>query len=100
VRLLDLERVEQPLQIVGEQFQCVFAGRRARLAVATGVEAQHLEFLREHWHLRIPHVQVAGERMAHRQPRAFALDFVIDVDAVGLDLHGSSRIGQGANYKA
>src|SRR2546430_9869657 len=55
--------------------------------MAARVEAQHLEIAPKHGGLLVPHGQIAGEGMAHRQPRAIAFDDVVQLDAVGLDFH-------------
>ena len=58
--------------------------------MAARVETQHPVLLREHVHLVVPHVQIAGERMAEREPGAVgvASDVVMDVDVVGVNFHG------------
>src|SRR5262249_8267139 len=56
-------------------------------AVAAGVEAHDLEVAPQHRRLLVPHAEVAGERMAHHEPRARPFDDVVELDAVGFDLH-------------
>src|SRR6266851_310156 len=92
VRLRDAETVEQSLEILRHLIERVGPGGRARLPVAARVEAQHGVPGSEGLGLVVPHVQVAGERMAQRDHRAATLFFVVDLDAVGLDLHDRSSL--------
>jgi len=55
--------------------------------VTAGIEAHDAIFPFQGRGLLVPHVQIAGERMAHDDPGAAAFDFVVDPDAVSVDLH-------------
>src|SRR5262249_20857162 len=88
VRLPDAEPVEEAAEVLGHLLEGVRARRRARLAVAARVEAQHAVAVLESFDLRVPHAQVAGQRVAERHHRSLALDLVVDVDAVRIVLHG------------
>ena len=91
VRAPDSEMREQAVHDLGEFIERVRARRCARLAMAPGIEAQHAEARREHIHLVIPHRDVAAERMGQREPGTSTagpvVDDVVDVDAVGSNLH-------------
>src|SRR6266478_5796822 len=60
---------------------------RAGLPVAPRVVAQHAIAALERANLLVPHREVAGQRVAEGHHRALALDLVVDVDAVGVELH-------------
>ena len=81
---------EEAVHILGHLVERVIAFGCGALAVAAGVESQHLEAFGQQLHLVVPHVQVAGQRMRQRDPRAVAFDFVVDFNAVGFDFHRSS----------
>src|SRR4029077_4373506 len=87
VRSRDPQLVEEPLDVVGELFERVRPRRRAALSMTAGVEAQHLELVREDRHLVIPHVEVAREGVTHREPGSCAFNGVVDVDSVRAGLH-------------
>ena len=46
VAAIDAQRAQQPVHVVGEHVERVVAGGRVALAVAAGVEAQHLVVVR------------------------------------------------------
>ena len=64
-------------------------GRHVGLAVAALVVAQHAILLRERVHLRIPHAVRRRQGVAHGDPGRplRAIDAVVDLDPVDLDLH-------------
>jgi hypothetical protein len=74
MRVLDLQRIEQPDHIGGELVEAVGALRCRRSAVAARVVAQHRESRRQRHGERVPHRQVAGQRMRERDPGAAAFD--------------------------
>src|SRR5262249_7073122 len=92
VRLADAEAGEQAEEVVGELVQAVRARRRARLPVAPRVVAEDAVPPAQGPHLVVPHAEVAREGVAERHHRALALDLVVDVDAVGRELHRSSSV--------
>ena len=89
MRALDAERVHQANRIGNQCFEIVAAGGRIGFTVAALVVAQHAIGLRQIGRLRVPHVQVGGERIAQDEPgRALrSVDLVVDGDAVCFGLH-------------
>ena len=59
------QRVEQREEVGGEHVQRILAGRSVGTPVPPGVVAQH-PVLGKRRHLPLPHVEIGGERMAHR----------------------------------
>ena len=74
VSRLYAQRLQQAMQVIGQQLQRIGACRRAAAAVAAGIEAQHLVMFRQALCFLVPHMQIAGEGMAQRNPGSFALD--------------------------
>src|SRR5262245_51850959 len=89
MRLLDPERVHQRDGVVEQRGEAVAAGGRVGAAVPALIVAQHAVSLLERTRLLVPHRQIGGERVAEHEPgRALGpVHLVVDVDAVGLDLH-------------
>jgi hypothetical protein len=88
---LDAERVHQGDHVVAQQLEGVTACGFFGLAVAALIVAQHAELAFEVGGLRVPHVQIGGERIGEDQQRRTlrAADFIIERDAVGFDLHAT-----------
>src|SRR5262249_56830966 len=87
VRTLDPEALQETEEVVCKLAQAVGTGWRARLPVAARIEAEHTIAITEGPRLLVPHGEVACERVAHRDQWSLSLDHVVDLDAVGLDLH-------------
>src|SRR6185503_14329265 len=75
--------------------QTVRPGGRRAVAVAAHVVVENAEAALERFDRRVPHAHAAGERVAQHQPgRAFfAVQLVVDLDAVDLGLHVFSVFG-------
>src|SRR5262245_2295449 len=89
MRLLDPEPVHQREGVVEQRREAVAAGGSVGAAVPALIVAQDAILLLELIRLLVPHRQIGGERVAEDEPgRALRpVHLVVDVDAVGLDLH-------------
>ena len=101
VRARDAERVQQRAGVVGQLRQRVGAARRVGTAVPARVVAQHAIAGGQRLHLRLPHRQIGGQRVAqrHHGGAGRAIEGVVHADAVGGDLH-SCLLTRGSTSRA
>ena len=91
VRPPDIEVVEDGEHVAAEALHRIGAGRHAGLAVTAAVIADHPKVLRQRLHLRLPHPQIATQRIRQHQRRTAVAPFNGNIEraAVGVD-HGAS----------
>jgi hypothetical protein len=91
VRARDAERIHQGDHIAAYQIEGVAARGCFGFAVAALIVSQHAKLVLQRVSLRVPHVQIGGERIGEDQPRRTlrAADLIVERDPVGFDFHAT-----------
>ena len=87
VHPLDIEVIEDREHVTPKTLHRIGPGRHAGFAVAAAIIADHAKQLRERLHLRLPHLQIAAQRIRQHQgrPAVAALDRYVEQATVGVD---------------